>query len=59
MHGYPFTNSDPDRGNLAILHPDARETFPTKTSNLVMAEDINDNVFQKAEILMQITAVLG
>src|SRR5262249_49192516 len=56
VHGDPMTNTDANRGNLAVLYPNSCERFTSLRGNVVLAEKIDEQLLKPAQIFVQILA---
>ena len=54
MHRDPVPHSYTDRSDLAIFNPDAGESFPRGGANSINGQQFNEQIFQPAQVAMQI-----
>src|SRR5262249_20765049 len=57
MHGDPVTNSYANRSNLAVANPNSGQRFALGSGYSVSCEKLNKQLFEPAQILVQILTV--
>src|SRR5579862_43490 len=57
VHAYPMAHADADGGDLPLPHPDAGKVFAPRRADAVFLQGEDENLFQQAEVTVQILPV--
>lgn len=56
VHGHPVPDSNANRCDLLVAHPNAREPFPPAAFHAKLAASENDNFLKKAHVAMKVAS---